>query len=105
MATVRDLAPGRRSALIFTSFHQCPLPLALLLRLAGVAWIGAICDDYPGSLLDLRHRVDGDPPEAERALSLVRGGRVLLPRATTVYSPSRTPATRSKLSSRDDGMS
>lgn len=57
-------------ALIFTSFHQSPLPLALVLRMAGVPWIGAISDDYPGSLLDLRHRVPDDIPEAERALSL-----------------------------------
>ncbi|WP_062350474.1 glycosyltransferase family 9 protein [Herbidospora yilanensis] len=57
-------------ALIFTSFHQSPLPLALLLRVAGVPWIGAISDDYPGSLLDLRHRVPDDIPETERALSL-----------------------------------
>ncbi|WP_206781952.1 glycosyltransferase family 9 protein [Bailinhaonella thermotolerans] len=58
------------AALILTSFHQSPLPMALLLRLAGVPWIGAISEDYPGSLLDLRHRVDGDPPESERMLSL-----------------------------------
>lgn len=58
------------AALIFTSYHQSPLPTALMLRLAGVPWVGAISDDYPGALLDLRHRVDGDPPEAERALSL-----------------------------------
>jgi ADP-heptose:LPS heptosyltransferase len=57
-------------ALILTSFHQSALPLALLLRLAGVPWVGAISDEYPGSLLDLRHRVPGDPPESERALSL-----------------------------------
>jgi len=63
---------GIDAAFIFTSYHQSPLPLALLLRLAGVPWIGAISDDYPGSLLDLRHRVHGDPPEAERALSLVQ---------------------------------
>jgi ADP-heptose:LPS heptosyltransferase len=61
---------GIQAALVFTSFHQSPLPLALLLRLAGVSWIGAICDDYPGSLLNLRHRIDGDPPEVERASSL-----------------------------------
>lgn len=59
-------------AVIFTSFHQSPLPLALLLRIAGVPRIGAISDDYPGSLLDLRHRVDDDIHEVERALSLVR---------------------------------
>jgi ADP-heptose:LPS heptosyltransferase len=57
-------------ALIFTSFHQSPLPMALLLRLAGVPRISAISVDYPGSLLDVRHRVDEDLPEPERALSL-----------------------------------
>lgn len=59
-------------AVIFTSFHQSPLPLALLLRMAGVPRIGAISEDYPGSLLDVRHRVDDDIHEVERALSLVR---------------------------------
>ena len=58
-------------AVVLTSFHQSPLPLALLLRLAGVRRISAISDDYPGSLLDLRHRVEEGIPEAERALSLV----------------------------------
>lgn len=58
-------------ALIFTSFHQSPLPLALLLRMAELGWIGAISEDYPGSLLDLRHRVPDDLHEAERNLSLV----------------------------------
>ncbi|PXY28357.1 glycosyl transferase [Prauserella muralis] len=74
---VRDLRPDR--ALILTSFHQSPLPLALVLRMAGVPWIGAISEDYPGSLLDLRHRVDGDPPEAERALSLATAAGFRLP--------------------------
>jgi ADP-heptose:LPS heptosyltransferase len=58
------------AALVLTSFHQSPLPLALLLRMAKVSWIGAICDDYPGSLLDLRHRVADGLPESERNLSL-----------------------------------
>ncbi|WP_179957078.1 glycosyltransferase family 9 protein [Amycolatopsis anabasis] len=66
-------------ALILTSFHQSPLPLALVLREAGVPWIGAISEDYPGSLLDLRHRVPGDPPEPERALSLARAAGFPLP--------------------------
>jgi ADP-heptose:LPS heptosyltransferase len=57
-------------ALILTSFHQSPLPLALLLRMAGVPRIAAISVDYPGSLLDVRHRVDDDLHEVERALSL-----------------------------------
>ncbi len=59
-------------ALIFTSFHQSPLPMALLLRMAGVARISAISEDYPGSLLDVRHRVPAGIPEPERALSLAR---------------------------------
>src|SRR6266511_1781566 len=43
---------------------------ALIDRLAGVLRISAISVDYPGSLLDVRHRVDDTLPEAERALSL-----------------------------------
>jgi ADP-heptose:LPS heptosyltransferase len=58
------------AAVIFTSFHQSPLPTALLLRFAGVHSIAAIGVDYPGSLLDLRHRVGDDLHEVERALSL-----------------------------------
>jgi hypothetical protein len=58
------------AGLVLTSFHQSPLPLALLLWMAKVPWIGAICDDYPGSLLDLRHRVADGLPESERNLSL-----------------------------------
>jgi ADP-heptose:LPS heptosyltransferase len=56
--------------LVFTSFHQSPLPMALLGRLAGIETIAAICEDYPGSLLDLRHAVDEAAPEVERNLSL-----------------------------------
>jgi len=60
-------------AVIFTSFHQSPLPMALLLRMAGVPKIGAISEDYPGGLLDVRHRgVSDDLHEVERALSLAR---------------------------------
>ena len=58
-------------AVVLTSFHQSALPLALLLRLAGLRRITAVSEDYPGSLLDVRHRVDDDLPEAERALSTV----------------------------------
>ena len=54
--TLADRRFGR--ALVFTSFHQSPLPTALVLRLAGIPWVGAISEDYPGSLLDLRHHVD-----------------------------------------------
>ncbi|WP_406691547.1 glycosyltransferase family 9 protein [Saccharopolyspora sp. ID03-671] len=66
-------------AVVLTSFHQSALPLALLLRMAGVERIAAISEDYPGSLLDVRHRVDGDPPEPERALSLARAAGFALP--------------------------
>jgi ADP-heptose:LPS heptosyltransferase len=59
-------------AAILTSFHQSPLPLALLLRLVGVPKIGATSEDYPGSLLDVRHRFDDDAHEVERSLSLMR---------------------------------
>ncbi len=57
-------------AVIFTSFHQSPLPTALLLRLAGIRRVGAISVDYPGSLLDVRHSVDENIHEVERGLSL-----------------------------------
>ncbi|MEH3156968.1 MAG: hypothetical protein PGN29_17170, partial [Gordonia paraffinivorans] len=68
---VDDLRDRRvDAALVVTSFHQSPLPMALLLRLAGVPWIGAMCEDFPGSLLDLRMRPPGDIPEARRALAL-----------------------------------
>jgi len=74
---VRALAPDE--AVISTSFHQSPLPLALLLRAAGVPRISAISVDYPGSLLDVRHLVDDDLPEPERALSLARAAGFDLP--------------------------
>jgi ADP-heptose:LPS heptosyltransferase len=67
------------TAVILTSFHQSPLPLALLLRLAGVPRIGAISVDYPGALLDLRHTVDDDIHEVERSLSLIAAMGFALP--------------------------
>lgn len=72
-------AAGIDEAVLVTSFHQSPLPLALLLRLADVKRVAAICEDYPGSLLDVRHRVDDDIPEAERALSLAEAAGFSLP--------------------------
>ncbi|MFG1930481.1 glycosyltransferase family 9 protein [Mycobacterium sp. NPDC048908] len=74
---LRDAAPSR--VYIFTSFHQSPLPLALICRMADVPWVGAICEDYPGTLLDLRHHVEPGIPEPERALSLVREAGCELP--------------------------
>ncbi|MGY1651630.1 glycosyltransferase family 9 protein [Geodermatophilus sp. SYSU D01119] len=78
---VRALAPDE--AVVSTSFHQSPLPLALLLRAAGVPRISATSVDYPGSLLDVRHRIGQDDevdlPEPERALSLARAAGFDLP--------------------------
>jgi ADP-heptose:LPS heptosyltransferase len=76
-ARVAALAPDE--AVISTSFHQSPLPLALVLRSAGVPRISAISVDYPGSLLDVRHAVGDDLPEPERALSLARAAGFDLP--------------------------
>jgi ADP-heptose:LPS heptosyltransferase len=77
---VRTLSGHRFGrALVLTSFHQSPLPTALVLRLAGVPWVGAVGEDYPGSLLDLRHRVTDLLPEAERALSLAEAAGFTLP--------------------------
>jgi ADP-heptose:LPS heptosyltransferase len=83
-ATVQKLIEEVRrrevtEAVLFTSYHQSALPLALLLRLAGVARISAISEDYPGALLDLRHRVPSGVPEPERALSLAAAAGYPLP--------------------------
>ena len=69
---VDDLA-GRRIdvAVVLTSWHQSALPTALVLRMAGVPTVAAISEDYPGSLLDVRHQVDDDMHEVLRALSTV----------------------------------
>jgi ADP-heptose:LPS heptosyltransferase len=75
----RLAATGAEEAVIFTSFHQSALPTALVLRLAGVGRISAISDDYPGSLLDVRHRVPLGIPEPERALSLAAAAGFSLP--------------------------
>ncbi len=74
---VLALAPDE--ALIFGSYHQSPLPTALLLRMASVPRVGAACEDYPGSLLDLRHRPPEDIHEVERALWLAEAMGYRLP--------------------------
>jgi ADP-heptose:LPS heptosyltransferase len=58
-------------AVVLTSFHQSALPTALVLRMAGVSLIAAVSEDFPGSLLDVRHRVPDDIHEVQRALSTV----------------------------------
>ncbi|KSU74085.1 ADP-heptose:LPS heptosyltransferase [Pseudarthrobacter enclensis] len=70
-------------AVILTSFHQSPLPLALLLRLAGVERITGASTDYAGSLLDVRLKpgedFPEDQPEAERALGIAEAAGFRLP--------------------------
>ncbi len=77
-------------ALVLTSFHQSPLPMALLLRMAGIAWIGAASVDYPGSLLNLRHRPEPGH-EVERALSLARAAGYELPPNDSGFLAVRRP--------------
>lgn len=59
-------------AIIFTSYHQSPLPAAMLCYLAGIPLRLGATDDGAGSLLTTRHHW---PPglyhEVERALNLV----------------------------------
>jgi ADP-heptose:LPS heptosyltransferase len=99
-ATLRSVAAVAAArfteAFVFTSFHQSPLPTALLLRLAGVPRIAAISVDYPGSLLDTRVNVGDDLHEVERALALVAASGYTLPQdddARLRYAPlpSRDP--------------
>ncbi|MBC3987933.1 glycosyltransferase family 9 protein [Streptomyces sp. AC563] len=79
-ALVDAVAAGRFDrALILVSFHQSPLPAALLLKLAGVDWIAADSVDYPGSLLDLRHQRAPHRHEAEAGLDLARAAGFALP--------------------------
>jgi len=86
-------ARGFERAFVFTSFHQSPLPSALVLRMAGVPWIAAISEDYAGSLLDLRVRdVPGDLHEVERALALVRAAGYAPPSGDDARLAMRTAA-------------
>lgn len=57
-------------ALALTSFHQSPLPLALLLRLAGVERIAAVSVDHAGSLLDARLSYDDTAHEVTQNLAV-----------------------------------
>ncbi|WP_144758634.1 glycosyltransferase family 9 protein [Curtobacterium sp. 9128] len=70
-------------AVVLTSFHQSPLPLAMLLRLAGVPRVSGASVDHPGSLLDVRLRpgedLPEDLPEPERALRIAEAAGFALP--------------------------
>ncbi len=80
-AIVRRFRPD--AAVILTSFHQSPLPLALLLRQFGVRRIAGASVDYAGSLLDVRLKpgedLAEDQPEAERALAIASAAGFNLP--------------------------
>jgi len=70
----RVAALGIDEAVVLTSFHQSPLPTALLLRLAGVTRITGASVDYAGALLDVRLRpgedLPEDVPEPDRMLAI-----------------------------------
>lgn len=74
---------GFDELIVLTSFHQSPLPLALLARLAGVERITGASIDHAGSLLDVRLRpgesLAEDQPESERALRIVEAAGYRLP--------------------------
>ncbi|GAA3292163.1 hypothetical protein GCM10020295_10740 [Streptomyces cinereospinus] len=76
-----DTLTARRfdRALVLVSYHQSPLPAALLLKLAGVGWTAADSEDYPGALLDLRHHRQPHRHEVLAALDLARDAGFALP--------------------------
>lgn len=82
LSTLLDRADADE-AVILTSFHQSPLPLALLLRLHGYQRITGASVDFAGGLLDVRLRpgedFPEDQPEAERALGIARAAGFRLP--------------------------
>jgi ADP-heptose:LPS heptosyltransferase len=99
IAIVDEIHPDE--AIILTSFHQSPLPTALLLRLAGVKKISGASVDHPGTLLDVRLRpgedLEEDQPEPERALAIVGAAGYELPadddgRLTVTVHDHRLPA-------------
>ncbi|WP_338899737.1 glycosyltransferase family 9 protein [Streptomyces sp. TG1A-60] len=77
---LRELSARRFDrALVLVSYHQSPLPVALLLKLAGVGWTAADSEDYPGVLLDLRHHRLPHRHEVLAALDLARDAGFSLP--------------------------
>jgi ADP-heptose:LPS heptosyltransferase len=75
----RIAAAGVDAAVVLTSFHQSPLPLALVLRLAGVGHVAATSVDFPGSLLDVRHPYLDEAHEVEQSLSCCAAAGFELP--------------------------
>ncbi|MBF4462675.1 MULTISPECIES: glycosyltransferase family 9 protein [unclassified Rathayibacter] len=80
-AIVEEFAPDE--AVILTSFHQSPLPLALLLRVFGVGRVSGASVDFAGALLDVRlvpgETLADDQPEPERALQIAAAAGFTLP--------------------------
>ena len=73
---------GIDEAVILTSFHQSPLPLALELRRCGVGRITGLSEDYPGSLLDVRvtsRDLPWEIHEVDRALGIAAAAGFALP--------------------------
>jgi ADP-heptose:LPS heptosyltransferase len=91
-------------AVILTSFHQDPLPAALLLRMAGVPHITAASPDYPGSLLDTRHLLPEDGlHEVERMLSVTAAAGFPPPADTRLRLRAPLPDVSSLLGAPDPG--
>ncbi|MBV9446491.1 MAG: glycosyltransferase family 9 protein [Streptosporangiaceae bacterium] len=89
---LRALDAGQ--AIILTSFHQDPLPTALLLRMAGISHITAACEDYPGSLLDVRHHLpETGLHEVERMLSVAAAAGFPAPEDTRLRLTTPLPDT------------
>lgn len=77
---VTELARRRYDrCVVFTSAHQSPLPMALLAKLASIGFVAAMSTDYPGSLLDVRHRRPEGRHEVAAALDLARAAGGALP--------------------------
>lgn len=89
---IRTIGPER--AAILGSFHQSPLPTALLLRLAGVPEIAAVSVDYAGTLLDHRLPDPGDVHEVERNLGVLRALGAGLDPDDVALRVRRDPAAR-----------
>ncbi|MFD7923405.1 glycosyltransferase family 9 protein [Streptomyces sp. NPDC059740] len=86
------------TAVVLTSFHQSPLPTALVLRMAGVERITADSVDYPGSLLDVRHHRAPGCHEVTAALAVAEAAGFPLPahddgRMRVTPAPDTAPLT------------
>jgi ADP-heptose:LPS heptosyltransferase len=66
-------------AIILTSHHHSALPLALLLRMAGVDQLVGISADSPGSLLDVRVPLQPQLHEVQQALTVCAAAGFELP--------------------------